>query len=415
MRICIVAEHASTRFGGEAFLPVHYFSLLRARGIETWLIVHSRTGKELAKLFPQDKGRILLVPDLWIHRLFFRLSRHLPRRLSEATFGLLNQLITQLCQRLMLRRLIRTQNINVIHQPIPISPRFPSALYGLGVPVVIGPLNGGMEYPAAFRNKESWISRATVGFLKLFADAGNSLLPGKKRADVVLVANARTRIALPKGIRGRVIEMNENGIDVETWHCESGDAVRTTPLFVFVGRLVDWKALDIVIRALARVPTAELDVVGDGPMLEAWTSLARELKVSERVHFIGRETQSQYAARLRQSVGLVLPSLYESGGAVVLEAMAAAKPVIATRWGGPVDYLDSSCGILVDPQSYRALVTGFARAIQKLIDCPELANAMGAAGRERAVRDFDWQRRIDRIIGIYGTLVNTRHAVIAQG
>ena len=112
-------------------------------------------------------------------------------------------------------------------------------------------------------------------------------------------------------------------------------------------------------------------------MLETWKSLARELGVSERVHFVGRETQPQYAARLRQSVGLVLPSLYESGGAVVLEAMAAAKPVIATRWGGPLDYLDSSCGILVDPQSYRALVTGFAEAMQKLIDHPELAKAMG--------------------------------------
>jgi glycosyltransferase involved in cell wall biosynthesis len=411
MRICIVAEHASTRFGGEAFLPVHYFSLLQARGIETWLIVHSRTRKELTELFPQDKGRILFVTDLWIHRLFFRMSRHLPRRLSEATLGLLNQLITQLCQRSMLRRLIRERNIDVIHQPIPISPRFPSALFGLGVPVVIGPLNGGMEYPAAFRNKESWISRTTIAFLKLFADAGNSLLPGKKRAAVVLVANDRTRNALPKGIRGRVIEMNENGIDIETWHCESGDPVRATPLFVFVGRLVDWKALDIVIRALAQVPTAELDVVGDGPMLETWRSLARELRVSERVHFVGRETQSQYAARLRQSVGLVLPSLYESGGAVVLEAMAASKPVIATRWGGPVDNLDSSCGILVDPQSYRAMVTGFARAIQTLIDHPDMANAMGAAGRERAVREFDWQRRIDRIIGIYGTVVNTRHPV----
>jgi glycosyltransferase involved in cell wall biosynthesis len=412
MRICIVAEHASTRFGGEAFLPVHYFSLLQARGIETWLMVHSRTRKELAELFPQDTGRILLVPDLWIHRLFSRLSRHLPSRLSEGTLGLLNQLITQLLQRSMLRRLVREQNINVIHQPIPISPRFPSALFGLGVPVVIGPMNGGMEYPAAFRrNKEAWITRTTIAFLKLFADAGNSLLPGKKRAAVVLVANERTRNALPKGIRGRVIEMNENGIDIETWHCESGDPVRTTPLFVFVGRLVDWKALDIVIRALAQVPTAELDVVGDGPMLETWRSLARELRVSERVHFVGWQTQPQYAARLRQSVGLVLPSLYESGGAVVLEAMAAAKPVIATRWGGPIDYLDSSCGILVDPQSYRALVNGFATAIQTMIDHPDLAKAMGAAGRERAVRDFDWQRRIDRIIGIYGTLVNTRHPV----
>jgi glycosyltransferase involved in cell wall biosynthesis len=84
--------------------------------------------------------------------------------------------------------------------------------------------------------------------------------------------------------------------------------------------------------------------------------------------------------------------------------MATAKPVIATRWGGPLDYLDSSCGILVAPQSYEELVNGFAEAMQKLIDHPELAKAMGEAGRKRAVRDFDWQRRIDRIIGIYRIL-----------
>jgi glycosyltransferase involved in cell wall biosynthesis len=406
MRICIVAEHASARFGGEAFLPLRYFGLLKARGMETWLIVHSRTRTELAELFPRDMDRIRFVPDLWIHQFFFRLSRHLPRRLSEATFGLLNQIITQFCQRSMLRRLIREQEIDVVHQPIPISPRFPSALFGLGVSVVVGPLNGGMEYPPAFRGNESWMSRITIAFLKLFADAGNSLLPGKKRAAVVLVANERTRNALPKGIRGRVIEMTENGIEIGTWQSESSDSAGATPLFVFVGRLVDWKALDIVIRALAQVPTAELDVVGDGPMLETWKSLAVEQRVSQRVHFVGRETQPQYAARLRQSVGLVLPSLYESGGAVVLEAMATAKPVIATRWGGPVDYLDSSCGILVDPQSYGVLVTGFVEAMQKLIDQPALAKAMGEAGRKRAIRDFDWQRRIDRMIDIYDGVVD---------
>jgi glycosyltransferase involved in cell wall biosynthesis len=200
--------------------------------------------------------------------------------------------------------------------------------------------------------------------------------------------------------------MNENGIDIGTWHSESTDAAGRIPLFVFVGRLVDWKALDIGIRALARVLTAELAVVGDGPMLETWKSLAQELGVSQRIHFVGRESQQQYATRLKQSVGLVLPSLYESGGAVVLEAMATAKPVIATRWGGPVDYLDSSCGILVDPQSYEALVAGFAEAMQRLIDHPEMAKEMGEAGRRRAIRDFDWERRIDRMIDIYGAVIS---------
>jgi glycosyltransferase involved in cell wall biosynthesis len=406
MQICIVAEHASARFGGEAFLPLRYFSLLRSRGIDTLLVVHSRTRRELEELFPRDLDRIFFVPDLWIHRLVFTISRGLPRRVSEATFGLINQLITQFLQRSIVRNLIRTQPIDVIHQPIPISPRFPSALFSMGIPVVIGPLNGGMDFPEAFRNNESPISRAAVAFLKLFTNAGNNLLPGKKHAAVLLVANERTRNALPRGVRGRVIEMNENGVDIGAWHSgEPNNLVRTNPLFVFVGRLVDWKALDIAIRALAEVPSADLEVVGDGPMLETWKTLAREVGVAERVRFLGRQTQPQYAARLRESVGLVLPSLYESGGAVVLEAMATAKPVIATRWGGPLDYLDSSCGILVEPHSYQALVTGFAQAMQKLIDHPDLAKAMGTAGRERAVRDFDWQRRIDAMVGIYDILV----------
>jgi glycosyltransferase involved in cell wall biosynthesis len=406
MQICIVAEHASTHFGGEAFLPLHYFSLLRSRGIETWLVVHSRTRPELEELFPRDLDRILFVPDLWIHRLVFSISRGLPRRASEASFGLINQLITQFYQRSIVRKLIRTQAIDVIHQPIPISARFPSALFSMGIPVVIGPLNGGMDFPEAFRNKESPLTRAAVAFLKLLTNAGNNLLPGKKQAAVLLVANERTRNALPRGVRGRVIEMNENGIDVDTWDSgEPNNLVRTNPLFVFVGRLVDWKALDIAIRALAEVPSADLEVIGDGPMLETWKTLAREMGVAERIRFLGPQTQPQYAARLRESVGLVLPSLHESGGAVVLEAMATAKPVIATRWGGPLDYLDSSCGILVAPHSYQALVTGFAQAMQKLIDHPDLAKAMGTAGRARAVRDFDWQRRIDAMVDIYEVLV----------
>ena len=86
---------------------------------------------------------------------------------------------------------------------------------------------------------------------------------------------------------------------------------------------------------------------------------------------------------------------------MVLEAMAMGKPVIATRWGGPADYLDATCGVLVEPESYAGLVAGFAEAMQRMLDSPGLARSMGAAGRERAIRDFDWQKKIDRVIGIF--------------
>jgi glycosyltransferase involved in cell wall biosynthesis len=126
--------------------------------------------------------------------------------------------------------------------------------------------------------------------------------------------------------------------------------------------------------------------------------------VERRVHFTGWLSQQECASHLRESIALVLPSLYECGGAVVLEAMATGKPAIATRWGGPADYLESSCGILVERKSYDGLVSGFAETMQKLLVSPKLAKSMGAAGRERATRDFNWQGKIDQVIRIYRAL-----------
>ena len=405
MRICIVAEHASSKFGGEAVLPLHYFAGLRRRGVEAWLVVHSRTREELEAALPDERDRMRFIPDAWFHKLLFRLSGFLPRRISEASLGLLSQLATQYLARKIARELISTERVDLVHQPIPVSPRFPSLMTGLGVPVVIGPMNGGMEYPAAFRHAESAFSRIAIGFGRGLSDFFNSLLPGKKRADVLLVANERTRLALPSGVRGRVIELVENGVQLGTW-AGSGEAMTTRrPRFVFLGRLVDWKALDVVIEALTRVPAAELTVIGDGGMRESWRQAAERLGVADRVEFTGFLPQTECAPRLREALALVLPSIYECGGAVVLEAMASGIPVIATNWGGPADYLDQSCGFLVEPTSRQAMVEGFAAAMAKLIAEPQLRDKLGARGRERVEEHFDWAKKIDRILEIYGELL----------
>jgi glycosyltransferase involved in cell wall biosynthesis len=198
----------------------------------------------------------------------------------------------------------------------------------------------------------------------------------------------------------------ENGIDFRVWRPTPVNTESSTTRFIFIGRLVDWKAVDVVIRAMKAVPYAEFEVIGEGPMLEAWRKLAQEVGVEERVHFAGWLPQEECAARLQASLALVLPSIYECGGAVVLESMAMGKPVIATRWGGPVDYLDESSGMLIEPKSYPDLVAGFAAAMKKLMNSPELAKFMGVAGRERAVRDFDWQKKIQQVIAIYSELTD---------
>jgi glycosyltransferase involved in cell wall biosynthesis len=86
---------------------------------------------------------------------------------------------------------------------------------------------------------------------------------------------------------------------------------------------------------------------------------------------------------------------------VVLEVMAVGLPVIATNWGGPADYLNSICGILVEPASKEGFVQGLTEAMLNITQSPELRHSMGCAARERVRQHFDWERKVDRILEIY--------------
>lgn len=405
MRICIVADNASARFGGEAVLPLHYFRQLRQRGVEAWLVVHDRCRAELELLLPEEQERMRFVPDTVFHRALFRLSGWLPRRIAESTVGLLMLMYTQWTQRRVVRQLIREHGMDVLHQPAPVAPSYPSMFFGLGPPLIIGPMNGGMDYPPAFRSAESLASRIFVALARSFTSVTNRLLPGKRNAAVLLVANQRTAAALPTGCRGRVVELVENGVDLATWDAGSLSTPKDPSRFVFMGRLVDWKALPIVFEAMMHVSAATLDVIGHGAIREPWEDESRRRGLADRVRFLGWRSQEECAEALGNATALVLPSLYECGGAVVLEAMAMARPVIATDWGGPADYLDAETGFLIAPQSREVLVAGFAESMQRLIDDETLAARMGAAARRKVLAQFTWQSKIDRILEIYKSVL----------
>lgn len=409
-KVCIVAENASFRFGGEASLPLHYFARLRQRGIEAWLVVHGRTRSEIEQLFPGDQERIAYIPDRWYHRLLWQCSSRLPRRVAEATFGTLMVLLNQLIQRKIVAQLIRQSGVELVHQPIPVSPKAPSFITGLGIPVVIGPMNGGMDYPPAFRQAESLFTRVTVAVGRVTANLINRLIAGKKNAALLLAANPRTAAALPSCACGEVIELVENGVDLNIWRMPKAEAagarVHGPARFVFIGRLVDWKRLDFVLRALPAIPDAQLIVIGDGVMRPAWEALAHELGIGERVAWLGWRAQPECAEILHGATALVLPSIYECGGAVVLEAMACGIPAIATAWGGPRDYLDARCGILVDPSNEQTILQGFSAGMRTLAGDPELCATMGAAGRRRVEEDFDWERKIDLMLTLYRRVID---------
>ncbi|HAC62740.1 MAG TPA: group 1 glycosyl transferase [Cyanothece sp. UBA12306] len=404
--VVIVAEHASTQYGGEAFLPLSYFLGLRSRQIDAWLVVHSRTKDELQNLFPQEKERIIFIEDTGLHQLLWRMQRLLPTKVGEVTFSLVSKMFTQLIQRDVVCQLISQYEINVIHQAIPVAPRYPSLIFGLDKPVIIGPLNGNINFPPAFRASQNYLSSLVISLGRFFSEFVHQILPGKLKAQVLLVANERTRQALPKKVQGKIIKLVENAVDLSLWQpiAHKTTEAKETVKFVFMGRLVKWKGVDLLLEAFSLVRTqviAQLQIIGDGDCKQQLEARAVRLGLANQVVFSGWLSQSQCILMLHSADILVHPSLRECGGAVVLEAMAVGLPVIVTDWGGPAEYVNSFCGFLIKPSSRKDLVGGFAQAMLKLAKDSRLRQKMGRAGQERVRRFFSREVQIDQLIKIY--------------
>jgi glycosyltransferase involved in cell wall biosynthesis len=414
LKVLIVSEHASAKFGGEAILPLHYFLQLSAKNIPTWLLVHERTRSELDAAIPQLKNNIVYIKDTYIHVFLWKLGQYLPNRVASFSTGLISRLYSQILQRRMIKRLISLHAVNIIHQPTPVSPKEPSSLFGFGIPVVIGPMNGGMNFPPFFESMQGRFEGVFLKVGRALSNVVNTIIPGKLLASKLLVANQRTADALPSSvIRENVELVIENGVDLTVWkHSLTSTSKRLSDeiVFVYMGRLVDWKAVDILLNAFAGLNASaavKLIIVGDGDQREALKAMADALLgnmthfPAPKIEFTGWLTQRECSKLLGDADVLVLPSLYECGGAVVLEAMALSKPVIATDWGGPSDYLDETCGILVKPTSKQALIDGFSVAMLQLVQSADLRLRLGNNARLKIEKHFDWSVKVDKMIQIY--------------
>jgi lipopolysaccharide/colanic/teichoic acid biosynthesis glycosyltransferase len=197
------------------------------------------------------------------------------------------------------------------------------------------------------------------------------------------------------------------GIDVET---EPADVVRrraaeirgghAMPIVLFVGRLVSYKGVEVLLDAMRGVP-AVLLIVGGGPLRGSLEARARELGVDEQVRFHGEVSGAELEALYLACDMFVLPSVtrQEAFGVVQIEAMARGKPVISTSVGTGVSWVNQhlETGVIVAPGDRGALHD----AIQQLISDAALRAATGRRAAERARSMFSRARMIESAVDVF--------------
>ena len=211
------------------------------------------------------------------------------------------------------------------------------------------------------------------------------------------LSTSRYNAAQVEARYGRRVQVVHNGVDVDQFKpLARGAQLRQrlglpgdVRVLASVGRLVGWKGLRVILNVLQQLPQdVHYLVVGEGPDEARLREQAAQLGLGGRVHFCGRIPHDELPQVLAQADLLLQPSLgEESFGITLVEAMACALPVLASRQGGMTEIVvPGVTGELLPPGEVEA----WRAAIAAMLAQPDRMRALGAAGRMRAVAEFTW-------------------------
>ena len=243
-------------------------------------------------------------------------------------------------------------------------------------------------------------------------------------ADAVIAVSsgmARDVVAAYPDLDPAKVHVVHNGIDADEYHPTTATDVLerhgvdpATPYALFVGRITRQKGLAHLLRAARDLPGQLVLCAGapDTPEIAAEAEqLVAELQRSRGGVIWIRDMlpRQDVVQLLSHATVFVCPSVYEPLGIVNLEAMACGTAVVASAVGGIPEVVDDGAtGLLVayDESNSAALEAGLAEQIGGLLADPARANAMGTAGRERAVREFGWAAIAERTVEVYRRVVS---------
>ena len=303
---------------------------------------------------------------------------------------------------------LKAGEFDVVHRILPLSPTTPSWMAGrlarIGVPLILGPLNGGVPWPKGFDEVRRLEKDRAGGLRNLYR-----LQPGsrstREQAGVIITGSRTTLREIPVPLHDKCVFIPENAIDTARFTLSPKPARAPGPLRVaFVGRLVALKGVDMLLEAaapLVRAGKVQIDIIGDGPERTRLQAIIDKEQIQQHARLDGWIDHSQLQPRLQQGDVLAFPSIREFGGGAVLEAMALGLPPIVLDHGGPPELVPPGTGYVLPLQNRDQIIADLRAMLVTLSQDPSVLEPMGLAAQEHVRRFYTWQAKAEQMVEVY--------------
>lgn len=309
---------------------------------------------------------------------------------------------------------LRAGRFDLVHRVTPLTPTANSLIAPrcarIGVPFVLGPLNGGVPWPRDFqaeRRREKEYLSYVRGLYRLRPGRGKML----KTASAIICGSRYTQSEVPSEFSGKTVYLPENAVDPSRFDLASPrrPVLRDGVLRAcFIGRLVPYKGADMAIEAalpMLQSGRMRFDIIGDGPQVGDLREQVRVAGVQDAVVFHGWQDHAQVQRIAGASDILLFPSIREFGGGVVLEAMALGVVPVIVDYAGPGELVDDSTGFKVPVGPRPELVAALRDVLTRIPNDPARLQTMAQTARDRIARDFTWSAKAAQVRQVYDAVL----------
>lgn len=403
MKVLLSAYCCSPASGSEQAVGWHWARCIANLGHQVVVLTRAINRNDIHAACPNDSNSN---PRFVFHDL-----PPLVQRLYKLPLG--NYVYYLLWQYTAARKAVRLHQLerfDRVHHLTWVSFRFPSFMGRLGIPFTLGPVAGGEDTPKHLRRGLGWRGRLWDSMRRL-TNVLFSLTPQFRStfaaATEICATTPETLRTIPPRYRHKGRVQQAVGISPEDANLPplpkqlSLALHRPRPALnlLFVGRLLPWKGLHLALHALAKLPSHSSDIhltlVGSGYDCPRLVRLAARLGVTHSISWISWTPRDKLLRMYSEHDLFLFPSLHDSGGLAVLEAMTFGLPVLCLDLGGPALSVDDTCGhvIATSGRSEDDLAQAIASFLLRARQNPHLLPQLSEGARLRA-SSLTWQARV---------------------